>query len=58
MQIKGEEPDVAVNGKNLYKLLMNIARMVDQKVPASGGICSNVVTASQSAILNQNIQYI
>ena len=58
VQIKGEDPDVAVNGKNLYKLLMNIARMVDQKVPASGGICANVVTASQSAILNQNIQYI
>ena len=59
VQIKGGQPgQCAVNGPELMKVLMNIARLIDQKVPATGGIAANVVTASRSSILNQQIQYI
>ena len=59
VQIKGGQPgQCAVNGPELMKVLMNIARLIDQKVPATGGIAANVVTASRSSILNQQIQYV
>ena len=59
VQIKGGQPgQCAVNGPELMKVLMNIARLIDQKIPATGGIAANVVTASRSSILNQQIQYI
>lgn len=58
VQIKGDTPgEVAVNGKNLYKLLMSLAMVVDLKIPG-GHEASDIVTASQSTIMNQQIQYI
>jgi hypothetical protein len=59
VQIKGNKPgECAVNGKELMKLLMNLGRMIDQKVPATAGVASSLVAASRSSILNENIQYI
>lgn len=59
VQIKGDTPgEMAVNGKELYKLLMSVARLVDEKIPATGGVCANVVQASRDALLNSQIQYI
>jgi len=59
VQIHGDNKgEIATNAKALYKLLISIARMVDTKIPASGGICANVVQTSQSAIMNQQIQFI
>lgn len=59
VQIKGDTPgEVAVNGKVLYKTLLYMARMIDQKVPATGGVCANVVQATQPKLLNQSIQYL
>lgn len=59
VQIKGQQPgECAVNGKELMKVLMSLARLIDQKIPATGGIAANLVTASRSSILNQQIQYL
>lgn len=58
VQIKGDTPgEIAVNAKNLYKLLMALAMVVDIKLP-SGHEASDVIQASSSTIMNQSIQYI
>lgn len=59
VQIKGDSPgECAVNGKDLIKLLMGIARLVDQKAPQTGGMCMNIVQSARDRVLNQQIQYI
>lgn len=59
IQMKGDSPgEIAVNGKTLYKLLMQLGRLIDVKIPASGGMGANCVTSAQSALYNQQIQYI
>ena len=59
VQIKGDHPgECAVNSKELYKLLMIMANMIDEKIPATGGVCANIVQGSKDSLMNQQIQYI
>ena len=59
IKIKGNKSgECAVNGQALYKTLMNLAMMIDQKIPASGGLATNLVTGSVGSILNQQIKYV
>lgn len=61
VQIKGDDAnrgDCAVNGRELMKCLMTLARQIDLKIPASAGVASNIVTAARASILNEQIQYI
>lgn len=59
VQIKGDTPgEVAVNGKVLFKTLLNLASMIDEKIPATGGVAINAVQATKASLLNQSIQYI
>lgn len=59
VQIKGDSPgSMATNADELYKVLINLARMIDMKIPASGGVAANVVTGGKSAFMNEKIQFI
>lgn len=59
VQIKGDAPgQVAANGKALISALLNMATIIDAKVPQSGGSCVSFLNSSKEGILNQQIQYI
>lgn len=59
VQIKGDSPgSCATNSDELMKLLMNLARTIDLKIPASGGVAANMVNGAKSAIMNEQIQFI
>lgn len=59
VQIKGDSPgSMATNADQLYKLLTNLARILDMKIPASGGVAANLVTGAKSTIMNEQIQFI
>ena len=47
----------AVNGQNLYNLLLTMANAIDAKMPQSPGTTSGIVRSSKSAIINSNIRY-
>lgn len=58
VQIKGDTPgECAVNAKNLYKMLMGLAMVVDLKIPG-GHEASDLIQSSMQSIMNQQIQYI
>ena len=53
VQIKGDTPgECAVNAKNLYKMLMSLAMIIDMKIPG-GHEASDIIQSSMQTIMNQ-----
>lgn len=59
VQIKGDTPgECAINGKTLVDVLLGLAEIIDNKMPASFGLTQQAINGLKEALLNQQIQYI